>query len=143
MEYNFGQRLLEKRKEAKLSRSALSKLANISDRTILNYENGSRYPNSLDIVKRLADSLGTTSTYLLGEESSYIIDAKEKGGTKSARDIRSIVEEVTGLFAGGELPQEDKDALMRAFSEAYFLSKEENQKYTPKKYKSNEKDHNI
>ena len=33
------------------------------------------------------------------------------------------------------LSDEDKDALMSAFSKAYFKSKEENKKYTPKKYR--------
>jgi len=136
MENNFGERLHKLRTEAKLSRDALGKAAKISGRTIQNYENGSRYPNSLDIAKRLADVLNTTTTYLLGDEGAYISEAREKGGAKEARDIRAIVEEVTGLFAGGELPEEDKDALMNAFSQAYFESKNKNKKYTPKKYTS-------
>lgn len=134
MENTFSARLLELRKKSGLSRAALGKKAKISDKTIQNYEFGVRYPNSLDIVKRLADALDTTSTYLLGEEGSYIQAGREQGGAKGARDVRALVEEVSGLFAGGELPQEDKDAMMRAFTEAYFSSKEENKKYTPKKY---------
>ena len=45
------------------------------------------------------------------------------------------VDEVVGLFAGGSLPQEDKEAYMAAISKAYFESNEINKKYTPKKHR--------
>lgn len=64
-----------------------------------------------------------------------IVEAEKKGGAKSARDVKALVDEVIGMFAGGSLPQEDKDAYMNAISRAYFESKEENKKYTPKKYR--------
>lgn len=72
---------------------------------------------------------------LLGYDGMLVADAKEKGGAKAARDIDSLISDVEGLFAGGELSDEDKDVLMSAFSKAYFKSKEENKKYTPKKYR--------
>ena len=132
MENTFAERLLKLRKEAGLSRAALAAAAKISDKTVQNYESGSRYPNNLEIVKRLAETLGTTSAYLLGDEGGYISLGRERGGASGARDVRALVEEVSGLFAGGELPQEDKDAMMKAFTEAYFQSKEANKKYAPK-----------
>ena len=46
------------------------------------------------------------------------------------------MEEVSGLFAGGRISQDDKDAVMRAIQDAYWIAKEENKrKYTPKKYR--------
>ena len=42
--------------------------------------------------------------------------------------------EVTGLFAGGEMAEEDMDVMMRAITEAYWIAKEKNKKYTPKRY---------
>ena len=36
---------------------------------------------------------------------------------------------MAGLFAGGELPEEDKDVLFEAISEAYWQSKLKNKKY--------------
>lgn len=140
MANTFGERLLNERKKAGLSRAALAKAARITDKSIQNYESGSRYPNSLDIVKRLADVLDTTSVYLLGDEGNYISLGRDKSGAKGARDIREIVEEVTGLFAGGELPPDDKDALMKAFTEAYFMAKEKNKKYTSKKNRHDDDD---
>ena len=74
-------------------------------------------------------------TELLGQGGMLIAEAAEKGGAKTAREMSRLVDEVVGLFAGGSLPQEDKDAYMAAISRAYFESNEENKKYTPKKYR--------
>ena len=60
-------------------------------------------------------------------------------GSKGVREINDLIEEVSGLFAGGELPEEDKDNMMKAFTEIYFLSKEKNRRFVPKKYRKDEK----
>ena len=72
---------------------------------------------------------------LLGQSGMLVAEAAEKDGGKSARDMSKLVDEVLGMFAGGSLPQEDKDAYMTAISQAYFESKKENKKYTPKKHR--------
>ena len=36
------------------------------------------------------------------------------------------------MFAGGELDEEEKDAIMAALNRAYWDAKEENKKYAPK-----------
>ena len=48
-----------------------------------------------------------------------------------------MVNELTGLFAGGELAEEDMDELMLAIQKAYVIAKENNRKYAPKKYAKN------
>ena len=40
-----------------------------------------------------------------------------------------LVAELSGLFAGGELSERDKDAVMIALQKAYFDCKEDNRKY--------------
>ena len=40
-----------------------------------------------------------------------------------------------GLFAGGELSEEDRDGVMQAMMDIYWKTKQENKKYTPKKYR--------
>ena len=43
---------------------------------------------------------------------------------------------MSGLFAGGTLSEQDKDAVMKALQDIYWESKARNvEKYTPKKYK--------
>ena len=52
-------------------------------------------------------------------------------------NAEKLIEEVGGLFAGGELNEEDKDKVFRAITEMYWKAKDNNRKYTPKKYKKN------
>ena len=40
--------------------------------------------------------------------------------------------ELTGLFSGGELAEEDMDELMLAIQKAYEIAKENNRKYARK-----------
>lgn len=43
------------------------------------------------------------------------------------------MQEVTGLFAGGELDQDDMDEMMKAIQDAYWIAKEKNRKYASKR----------
>ena len=57
-------------------------------------------------------------------------------GYKGAKDAEELVAGVSALFAGGELSENDKDAVMSALQDAYWMAKERNkEKYTPKKYR--------
>ena len=134
----FKDRIKEKRLEAKLSQVELAEVVGVSPRTIQNYELGSRRPQHTEIVQKLAEALHTTIEYLMGSSGLYILDAAEKSGTKAAKDIEELVEEVSGLFAGGHLDEESLDGAMRALNEAYWIAKEKNKKYTPKKYRKDD-----
>lgn len=130
----FSDRLREKRLEAKLTQPELAKIAGVSMRTIQNYELGNRKPSNMVVMQKIADALHTTTEYLLGSSGIYTVEAHEKGGAKAARDIEELVEEVTGLFAGGELSEDALEGAMKALNDAYWIAKEKNRKYTPKKY---------
>lgn len=134
----FKDRLKEKRTAAGLSQVELAAKVGVSARTIQNYEMGQRKPAQMEIVQKLADSLGTTTEYLLGSTGAYVVEAHEKGGAKAARDIDSLVGEVTGLFAGGRLDDSSLDGAMKALNEAYWIAKEKNKKYTRKDYRKDE-----
>ena len=60
------------------------------------------------------------------------LNTKKDGLTK--QQAEALVAELSGLFAGGELADEDMDAMMRAVQEAYWIAKENNRKFVPKKY---------
>lgn len=129
----FKERLKSKRVEAGLTQAELAARVSVTARTIQNYEMGTRRPNS-KVVADLATALGTTVDYLLTSADVYAMAAKEKGGSKAARDIDELVGEVTGLFAGGQLSEDALEGAMRALNEAYWLAKEKNKKFTPKKF---------
>ena len=132
----FKDRLKEKRVEAGLTQAELATKAGTSSRTIQNYELGKSKPSNMEIAQRIADVLGTTTEYLLGSSGTYVVEAREKGGTKAARDIDELVSEVTGMFAGGKLSEDALEGAMKALNDAYWIAKEKNKKYTPKKYRS-------
>lgn len=128
----FKERLKAKRKEARLSQTELAERVGVTSRTIQNYELGSRKPQNMEVVQRLADALGTTADYLLGNADRRVLAAYVRGGAKAARDVEELVSEISGLFAGGELAEEEKDAVMAALTRAYWDAKEDNKKYAPK-----------
>ncbi len=131
----FKERLKEKRAEAGLLQSELAAKAGVTTRTIQNYETGNRRPQQVEVVHRLAEALNTTPDFLMGTEGQYVMEAQKKGGSVAARDIESLISEVSGLFAGGTLDDDALDGAMRALNEAYWIAKENNKKYTPKKYR--------
>ena len=67
----FKERLREKRLEAGLTQAELAKKASVTDRTIQNYELGTRKPQTMKIVGDLAAALGTTPSYLLGTAEKH------------------------------------------------------------------------
>ena len=134
----FKERLKEKRMEAGLTQVQLAEKAGVTARTIQNYELGNRKPSNMEVIQKIADALNTTTEYLLGSSGTYVVEAHEKGGSKAARDIEQLVSEVTGLFAGGELSEESLQGAMKALNDAYWIAKEKNRKFTPKKYRTTE-----
>ena len=67
-----------------------------------------------------------------------VAQAAEKYGAKGAKQAQQLTEEVTGLFAGGDMAEEDMDLMMKAIQDAYWIAKEKNKKFTPKKYRVDE-----
>lgn len=112
----------------------MAKKVGVSDRTIQNYELGTRRPQNMEVAQKLAEALNTSVDSLLGTSGILVVQAQEKGGAKAARDIDVMVSDVTAAFAGGRLDDEALDGAMQALTKAYWIAKEKNKKYTPKKY---------
>ena len=132
---SFKERLKEQRLSAGLTQVDLAERAKVTSRTIQNYELGTRAPKNIEIVQRLATALGCPVEQLLESREMYVVEAQQKGGARAARDIEELVQEVTGLFAGGQLDEESLEGAMRALNDAYWLAKEKNKKYAPKRYR--------
>ena len=115
--YGFAVRLYRLRKEKHLTRQKLGTLVGLSDRSIVNYENGSRYPNSLDI-KKLAMALGTTTSELIGEEICIPGESN-----RFVSGLKVVTEEIRSAFLSDTLTDEEKDEMMAAVSKAYWDSK--------------------
>ena len=112
----FKDRLRDMRVQAGITQKGLASAVGITERSIQNYELGTRKPNNMEVVQKIADALHTTTEYLLGSEETFVIEAHEKGGAKSARDVNELVSEVTALFAGGTLDENAKEGVMAAIT---------------------------
>lgn len=111
----FSEKLSRLRKRYSVSQSDLADAVGVSRKSIQYYESGERYPRSGVLIK-LADFFNVSVDYLTSDEESF-------GSKKSAFSADAVLDEVTALFAGGSLSEEDKDMVMRVIQEAYWDSK--------------------
>ena len=133
----FGEKLRHHRKRAKMTQAQLAEKAGISLKTVINYEGGSTYPQNREIYTTLGEILNVDPNYLYNENDDFVAAASAKYGYKGKRQAEELVADVAGLFAGGELSERDKDAVMKALQKAYWDCKETNiEKYTPKTLKN-------
>ena len=107
----------------------------VSLKTISRYESGQSKPRYRKTYDALAEALDTTHDYLVTDEEDFILSARERYGNVGAKDAEEMVRGVIGLMAGGEVPEKDKKAILDAISEAYYIAKTENKKYSPNKGK--------
>ena len=131
----FEKKLKELRESKNMTQEELAKYCDVSLKTISRYESGQSKPRYRKTYDALAKALDTSHDYLVTDEDDFILRAYERYGAKGARDAKELVDGVIGLMAGGELPEEDKKAILDAISEAYYIAKNENKKYATKKRK--------
>lgn len=132
----FGEKLRQYRKAKGMTQAELAKAAGVGSTTIINYENGKTYPQNREVYITLAKILGVDADTLHNENDDFVSSVSSQYGYRGKKQAEQLITEVHGLFAGGELSDSDKDAVMKALQQVYWECKEENiDKYTPKKYK--------
>ena len=108
---------------------------------ITRYEHGLSLPRTKDAYKKIADFFGVSVNYLLTEDEEFVVEASEQYGSRGMKQAQELIDGMSGLFAGGTLSDQDKDAVMKALQDIYWESKARNvEKYTPKKFKKTETD---
>ena len=131
----FGEKLKKLRTEKNLTQEDVSKAIGVSRRTYLSYEQEGRYPRKREIYAKLAEVYKCDINYLMTEDEEFVTSAAEQYGSRGKRQAEDLVAELSGMFAGGELSESDKDAVFMALQRAYVLCKEDNKKYTRKDYR--------
>ena len=130
----FGEKLRKLRKDSHLTQAELAKRAGLGLKTITNYEKGTTYPQDRRVYSVLAEILGTSADYLHNENDDFVSMAEKEFGYRGRIGAEKLVGELTGLFAGGEMAEEEMDELMLAIQEAYVDDKRRNKKYAQKQY---------
>lgn len=132
----FAEKFKAERKKKGMTQQQVADGLGINRRMITRYENGISLPRTRDAYKKIADFFGVDVNYLLTEDEDFIIQAAEQYGTRGKKQAQNLVDGISGLFAGGTLSEQDKDAVMKALQDIYWDSKARNvEKYTPKRYK--------
>ncbi|MDO5048009.1 MAG: helix-turn-helix transcriptional regulator [Anaerococcus sp.] len=124
----FANKVRELRELKGLTQEDLAKLVEVSTKTISRYEMGQSLPRYRKTYDLLAKHLDTNHDYLVTDEDEFILKAREKFGKDGAKEAQDMVNGVIGLMAGGEIPEEDKRAILDAISEAYYIARVESEK---------------
>ena len=125
----FGEKLKLLRQQAKWTQEQAARQIGVSKI----YELCKKYPKQSSLYAKIADLYNVTVDYLLTNEEQLIADAAIRGGAKAKREVQTLVSQLGGLFAGGELTENDKDKVMRAINDLYWDAKLKNKKYSSKK----------
>jgi transcriptional regulator with XRE-family HTH domain len=132
----FGEKVKTERAKLKITQDELAQKIGVSRRVITSYETDNSRPRGTEGYKRLADALEVNVNYLLSEDDEFLANATDTYGSKGAKQAQNLISAVSGLFAGGDMAEEDKDEMMKAIQDAYWIAKEKNKKFIPKKYRS-------
>lgn len=130
---NFSEKIRAQRIKLNLTQQELADQLGVSLRTITNYETGGKHPRKRELYSSLAKVLQVNINYLLTEEDEFSLQAQEHYGATGANQADALIHQMNALFAGGELSEQDKDAVMQALQQIYWDAKAENKKYAPKK----------
>lgn len=122
----FGEKIKAERKKLGLTQIELGERIGVTNRVITSYENGKSFPRTREAYKKIADALNVNVNYLLSDDDAFVMEAEKQFGYRGKKGAEKLLAEVTGLFAGGEMAEEDMDELMLGIQEAYVEAKKRN-----------------
>ena len=115
----FGEKFKTEREKRKLTQQEVADGLGINRRMITRYENGISFPRTRDAYKKIAEYFGVDVNYLLTDDEEFVVNASERYGTHGMRQAQELIDGMSGLFAGGMLSEQDKDADMKALQDIY------------------------
>ena len=140
-----GEKIRDRRITLDMTQNALADKMGVTIRTISSYETAGAKPRGQNL-RKLSAILGVSEVYLLNdeiedetyglEEAPYIESARAIYGKKGATDVEQLLTQTRAMFAGGDVPEEDKELFFQAVTEAYFANKKRaSETFTRKDYK--------
>ena len=136
----FSQKLKVLREEKGFSQAELAEKIGVSSKTISRYESGESNPRYPRIYDDIAEALKIDKLELLSDEDAFVLSIKDKFGSYDANYASDLVNGMVGLMAGGDISDDDKRVILETLQEAFIISKKENRKYIPKKFRFLDKD---
>lgn len=144
MENALGRRIKYLREEKKLSQLEFSKILNISNSTLSQYEAGNRMPSD-ETKKKIAKYFNVSLDYLMGASNirnpyktttNDLTEKDQREIEKILDKTRHSLEKNDGLMLQGEpVSPEAVESILEALEFGMRQAKKMNKKYTPKKYR--------
>ena len=106
----FAEKFKEERVKKELTQQQVADSLGITRKMITLYEKGTSLPRTREAYKKIADFFGVDVNYLLTEDEDFVVQATEKYGARGKKQAQDLVDGISGLFAGGTLSEQDKDA---------------------------------
>ena len=132
----FGEKFKIEREKKGMTQQEVADALGINRRMITRYENGISFPRTKDAYRKIAAFFGVDVNYLLTDDEEFVVEASEQYGSRGMKQAQELIDGMSGLFAGGTLSEQDKDAVMKALQDIYWESKARNvEKYTPRSTK--------
>ena len=121
----FHEKLLMLRRKKGVTQQEAADALGVSRPTYGGYESGKRHPQRNAMYQRLADYFGVAVDELF--PAAVPAPQMEKPPVTATQSDHAVIAhhlagELAGLFAGGKLSDEDKEAVMRSLERAYWLS---------------------
>ena len=116
----FGEKFKAEREKRGLTQQEVADALGLNRRMITRYEHDLSFPRYKDAYKKIADFFEVDVNYLLTEDEEFVVQASEQYGSRGLKQAQDIIDGMSGLFAGGTLSEQDKDAVMKALQDIYW-----------------------
>ena len=125
----FGNKLKQIRIGSHLTQEQMADIIGVERKTIARYENDESVPRSAKTYERLAEHFNSSIDFWKNDTpDDFQQTAAIAYGADGKMQAQKLLEDAAGLFAGGALSDEDKDAVFAALQKVYWEIKVEKSK---------------
>ena len=125
----FGNKLKQIRIGSHLTQEQMADILGVERKTIARYENDETVPRSSKTYERLAEHFNSSTDFWRNDSpDDFQKTAAIAYGADGKMQAQKLLEDAAGLFAGGALSDEDKDAVFAALQKVYWEIKVEKSK---------------
>lgn len=125
----FAEKLKQIRIGCHLTQGEIAELIGVTRKTINLYEAGERTPKQEKVYEQLAQRFNTSVEFWkIDSKDDFEKTATIAYGADGKQQAEKLLSDAAGLFAGGALSEEDKDAVFNALQKVYWEIKMEKAK---------------
>ncbi|WP_028515170.1 helix-turn-helix transcriptional regulator [Ruminococcus flavefaciens] len=125
----FAEKLRQVRIGCHLTQEQVAELIGVTRKTIILYEAGERTPKQEKVYENLAQNFKTSVDFWkIDNKSDFETTATIAYGADGKQQAQKLLSDAAGLFAGGALSEEDKEAVFNALQKVYWEIKMEKAK---------------